>query len=116
MHLDCGVEKTLESPLESKEIKPVNLKGTQPSILFGGTDAETEAPVLWPPDANSWLIGKDPNAGKDWRQKQERATEDEMVEWEHWFNGHGEMVRDREALHVAVAELDTAWQLNNSNK
>ena len=71
------LEKTIENPLDSKEIKLVNLKGDQPWILFGKTDAKAEAPVLWPPDANSWLIGKDPDAGKDWRQK--RVTEDEMA-------------------------------------
>ena len=79
-------EKTLQSPLDSKEIKPVNPKGNQPWILIGRTDAE--APILWLPDANSWLIGKDPDAGKDWRQKEKRMTEDEMVGWHHWRNGH----------------------------
>ena len=79
------LEKTIESPLDSKEIKLVNLKGDQPWILFGKTDAKAEAPVLWPPDANSWLIGKDPDAGKDWRQK--RVTEDDdgwiasLIQW-----------------------------------
>ena len=72
--------------LESKEIKPVNLKGNQPWILFGRADAEAEAPIIWPPDSNSWLIGKDPDAGKDWGQKEKRVTEDEMVGWHHWFN------------------------------
>ena len=71
------LEKTLESPLESKEIKPVNPKGSQSWIFIGRTDAETEAPTLWSPDAKRWLIGKDPDAGKDWRQKEE-AVEDEM--------------------------------------
>ena len=71
--------RRLESPLESKEIKPINLKGNQPWILFGRTDAEAEAPILWPPDLNSWLIGKDLDAGKDWRQKEKWTTEDEMV-------------------------------------
>ena len=73
------LEKTLESPLDSKEIKPVNPKGNQPWIFIGRTDAEAEAPVLWPPDVKSRLIGKDPDAGKDWRQKEKRAAEDEMV-------------------------------------
>ena len=71
------LEKTLESPLDSKEIKPVNPKGNQPWIFFGGTDAEAETPVLGPPDAKSWLIGKDPGAGKDWRQEEKGMTEDE---------------------------------------
>ena len=87
---------TLESPLECKEIKPVNLKGNQRWIHIGRTDAEAEAPILWPPDANSQFIGKDHDAGKDWRQK--RVTEDEMVGWHHWFNGHelGQTPRDAE--------------------
>ena len=82
------LEKTLESPLDSKEIKPVNLKGNQPWILFGRTDAEAEAPVFWSPDANSWFIGKVPDAGKDWGQKEKRASEDEMAGWLHQCNGH----------------------------
>ena len=73
------LEKTLESPLESKEIKPVNPKGSQSWILIGRTDAEAEAPTLWPPDAKSRLIGKDPDAGKDRRQKEKEAVEDEMA-------------------------------------
>ena len=79
------LEKTLGSPLECKEIKPVNSKGNQPWIFIGRTGAE--APILWPPDMKSRLIRKAPNAGKDWRQEN-RATEDEMVEWHHWLNGH----------------------------
>ena len=73
------LEKTLESLLDRKEIKPVNPKGNKPWIFIGMTDAEAEAPILWPLDAKSWLIGKDPDAGKDRRQKEKRATEDEMV-------------------------------------
>ena len=72
------LEKTLESPLDSKEIKPVNLKENQPWIFIGRTDAKAEAPILRPPDAKSLLIGKDPNAGKDWKQKEKRAAEDEI--------------------------------------
>jgi len=72
------LEQTLQSPLDSKEIKPVNPKENQPWILIGRTDAEAEAPTLWPPDVKSQLTGKDPDAGKDWRQEKE-ATEDEMV-------------------------------------
>ena len=79
------LEKTLESFLGSKEIKLVN-QGNQPSILFGRTDAE--APILWPPNVNSWLIGKDPRAGKHWRQKEKRVAGDEMVRWYYWLNGH----------------------------
>ena len=73
------LEKTLESPLDSKEIKPVNPKGNQPWIFIGRTDAEAEAPILGPPDVKSQLIWKDPDAGKDWRQKEKKAEEDEMV-------------------------------------
>ena len=76
------------SPLDSKEIKPINPKGNQPWIFIGRTDAEVEAPILKPPDAKSQLTGKDPDAGKDWRQKEKRAAEDEMVRWHHWLNSH----------------------------
>ena len=82
------LEKTLDSPVEGKEMKPVNPKGSQPWIFTGKTDAGAESPILWPPDAKSWLIGKDPDAGKDWRQKEKGAAEDEMVGWHHWLNGH----------------------------
>ena len=73
------LEKTPERPLDSKEIKQVNLNGNQPWIFTGRTDAEAEAPVVWSPDVNSLLIGKDPDAGKDWRQEEKETTEDEMV-------------------------------------
>ena len=73
------LEKTLESPLDRKEIKQVNPKGNQPWIFIGRTDAEAEAPILWLPDAKSQFIGKDPDAGKDWRQEENEVTEDEMV-------------------------------------
>ena len=82
------LEKTLESPLDCKEIQPVNTKGNQSWICIGRTDAKAETPVLWPPDEKNWLIGKDPDAGKDWRQKEKRTTEDEMIGWHHWLNGH----------------------------
>ena len=81
------LEKTLESPLDSKEIKPVNLKENQPWIFIGRNDAEAEAPVLWPPDVKSLFIGKNPDAGKDWGQEK-RVTEDEMVGWHHQLHGH----------------------------
>ena len=81
-------EQTLQSPLDSMEIKPVNLKGNQSWILIGRTDAKAEAPVLWSPDMNGWLIGKVPDAGKDWGQKENRASEDEMAGWHHQCNGH----------------------------
>ena len=82
------LEKTLESSLDSKEIKPVNPKGNQPWIFIGRTDAELEAPMLCPPHAKSQLIWKDPHARKDWGQEEKWATEDEMVGWHRWFNGH----------------------------
>ena len=81
------LEKTLESPLDCKEIQPVNRKGNQSWIFIGRTDAEAEAPVLWPPDVKNRLIGKDLDAGKDWRQEKE-MTEDEVVGWHHWLDGH----------------------------
>ena len=76
----------LLSPLGSKEIKPINAKGNQPWIFIGRTDAE--ALIFWPPDVKSWLIGKDPDAGKDWKQEKKGVTEDKMVGWHHWLNGH----------------------------
>ena len=82
------LEKSLESPLDSKEIKPVNPKGNQPGIFIGRTDAEVETPIVWPPDGKNWLNGKDPDAGKDWRQEEKGTTEDEMVWWHHWLDGH----------------------------
>ena len=80
-------EKTLESSLDCKEIKPVSPKGNQFWVFLRMTNAKAEAPILWPPDANSWLIRKDPVAGKDWRQEEKGTTEDEMVEWHHWLDG-----------------------------
>ena len=82
------LEKTLKSPLDNKEIKPVNPKGNQSWIFIGRTDAEAEAPILWPPDVKSWLTGKDPDAGKDWMQQEKGVTKDEMVGWHHWLNEH----------------------------
>ena len=82
------LEKTLERPLDSKEIKPVNPKGNQPWIFIGRTDAEAETLILGPPDAKNWLFGKDPDAGKDWRQEEKGTTEDEMVGWHHQLDGH----------------------------
>ena len=81
------LEKTLESPLNCKEIQPVHPKGDQSWVVIGRTDAEAETPILWPPHEKSWLIGKDPDAGKDWRQEEKGTTEDEMVGWHHWLYG-----------------------------
>ena len=80
------LEKILESPLDYKEIQPVHPKGNQSWLFIGRTDAESEAPILWPPDVKNWLIRKDPDAGKDWRQEEKGMTEDEMVGLYHWLN------------------------------
>ena len=119
------LEKTLESPLETKEIKPVNNKGNQPWILIGRTDAEAEAPILWSPDANNWLIGKDPDAGRDWRLKEKTVTEDEMIQWHHWCNGHelGQTPGDGEGQGSLACcspwgrkKLDTTWRVTNNEQ
>ena len=82
------LEKTFERPLDCKEIQPVHPKGNQSWIFTGRTDAEAETPILWPPDAKNWLIGKYLDAGNDWRWEEKGMTEDEMVWWHHWLNGH----------------------------
>ena len=82
------LEKILDSPLDCKEIKPVHPKENQSWIFIGRTDAEAEAPILWPPDVKNWLLRKDPDTGKDWRWEEEGMTEDEMVGWHHQLNGH----------------------------
>ena len=82
------LEKTVESPLDCKEIQAVSPKGNQPWIFTGSTDAEAETSVLWPPDAKNWLTEKDPDAGRYRRQAEKGTTEDEMVGWHHWLNGH----------------------------
>ena len=114
------LEKTLESPLNSKEIKPVNSKGDQPWIFIGRTDAKGEAPVRWLSDMKRWLIGKDPDAGKDWRQEK-GTTEDEMVGWHPWLNGHEfeQVLGDEEGQGSLVCcspwghkELDLTEQLS----
>ena len=113
------LEKTLESPLDSKEIKLVNPKGNQPWIFIGRTDAKAEAPKLWPPDVKSWLIRKDPDAGKDWGQENKGAKENEMVGKYHQINGHEfeQIPRDSEgqgSLAAAVHGVTkTQTQLND---
>ena len=109
------LEKTLESPLDCKEIQPVHPKGNQSWVFIGRTDVEAETPILWPPDADrkGWLIWEDPEAGKDWRQEK-GMTEDEMVGWHHWLNGHDlsklwELVMDREAWRAAVHGVTKSW-------
>ena len=120
-----ALEKTLERPLNSKEIKPVNLKGNQSWISIGRTDAETEVPIIWPSDAKSWLIRKDPDPGKDWGQEEKGTTEDEMVGWHHRLNGHEfeQTLGDSEGQGSlaccspwARKELDMTEQLNNNSK
>ena len=117
------LEKTLESPLDSKDIKSVNPKGNQPWISIGRTDAKAEAPILWPPDAKNWLTGKDPDAGKDLRQEEKGTTEDEMVGWLHRLNGldFEQALRDGEGQDSLACcspwgqkELDMIERLNNS--
>ena len=81
------LEKTVESPLDCKQIKLVSPKGNQSWIFIGRTDTEAETPILWSPDVKNWLIGKDPEAGKDWQQEEKGTTEDELVGWHHWLNG-----------------------------
>ena len=117
--LTGGLEKTLESPLDCKEIQPVHPKGNQPWIFIGRTDAEAETPILWPPHAKNWLISKDPDAGNDWRQEEKGTTEDEMVVWHHWFNGHDfeqtlVILKDREAWSAAAyGIIKSGTQLSN---
>ena len=89
MLLTVVLEKTLESPLDCKEIQPVIPKGNQSWIFIGKTDAEAETPILWPPEVKNWLLGKDPDVGKDWRQEEKGMTEDEIVGWYPWIDGHG---------------------------
>ena len=109
------LEKTLESPLDCKEIQPVHPKGDQSWVFIGRTDVEAETPILWPRDVKSWLVWKDPDAGKDWGQEEKGTTEDEMVEWHHWLNGHefgwapGVLQGDREAWRAAVHGLAKSW-------
>ena len=83
------LEKTLESPLDCKEIQPVHSEGDPPWDFFGRNDAKAETPVLWPPHAKSWLIGKDSDAGRDWGQEEKGTAEDEMAGWHHWLDGRG---------------------------
>ena len=121
------LEKTLESLLDNKEIKPVNAKGNQPWISTGRTDAKAEAPILWPPDTNSWLTGKvswERLLGKDWGQEK-GVAEDQMVRKHHWHNGHEfeQTLGDSEGQTGLACcspwsrkESDTAWQLNNSSR
>ena len=116
------LKKTLESPLGSKDMQPVHPKGDQSWILIGRTNVEAEILILWAPDAKRWLIGKDPDAGKDWRQKEKGTTEDEMVGRHHRLYGHecdqvpGD-VKDKEAWRAAVhgvSKSQTSWNGRSS--
>ena len=116
--------RLLKSPLDCKDIKPVNPKGNQSWIFIGRTDAKAEAPVLWPPDGKSWLTGKDPHAGKDSRQEEKGTTEDEKIGWHHQLNGHEfEQAPGDGEEQVSLAcgstwgckESDTTEWLNNNN-
>ena len=104
------LEKTLECPLDSKEIQPVHPKGDQSRMFIGRTNAEAETPILWTPDVKNKLIGKDPDAGKDWRWEEKETTKDEMVGWHHQLDGHElsklqELVIDRDARRITVHEV-----------
>ena len=108
------LKKTLESSLDCMEIQTVHPKGNQSSIFFGRTDVEAETPKLWPPDAKNWLVGKDPDAGKDLWQEEKRRTEDEMVGQHHWCVGNESeqasgVGDDREAWHAAVHGVANSW-------
>ena len=114
------LEKTFESPLDNKEIKPVNPKGNEPWIFIGRTDAEAEAPIIWPHDAKSWLTGEDPDAGKEWRQEEKVMTEDEMMGWHHQINGH-EWTSSRKYWWTgnwcaAVHGVTKSWTLLSNNE
>ena len=118
------LEKTLESPLDCKEIQPVNPEGNHSWIFIRRTDAEAETPILWPPDVKNWLIGKGPDAGKDWRQKEKGTTVDEMVGWHHWPDGHEfeQAPGDGEGQGSlawcspwSYKESNTTWRLNSNN-
>ena len=118
------LEKTLESPLDCKEIQPVYRKGNQSWMFIGSNDAESETPMIWPPDGKNWLTGKDLVAGKDWRQEEKGITEDEMVGWHYWLDGHefeyAPVVGDGQGSLVSCRPwghkgLDTTEQLNNNN-
>ena len=124
MLLNCSTrEDSFKNPLDSKEIKPVNLKRNQSWILIGRTDAEVETPIFWPPDAKSWLIGKDPDPGKDWTQKEKSTIEDEMLDSitdvDMNLGKLQEMLRARKAwcavVHGGHKDLDMTWWLNNNS-
>ena len=120
----CGVGEDSSESLDCKEIQPVHPEGDQPWVFIGRTDVEAETPILWPPDVKNWLIGKDPDAGKDWGQEEKGTTEDEMVWWHRRLNGHGFGwtlgVGDGQGSLACCGsrshkELDTTEQLNSTD-
>ena len=122
---NCDVGEDSWEPLDCKEIKPVNPKGNQSWMFIGRIDAEAEAPILWPPDVMSWLIGKDPDAGKDWRQEEKGMAEDEVFGWHHQLNEHEfkQILEDSEGQGSLACcsprgckELDTTKWLDNNFK
>ena len=119
------LEKTLESPLIWKEIKRVNPKGSQPWVFIGRTDSEAEAPILWPPDVKNWLISENTDAGNDWGQEEKGTTEDDMVGWHHWLNGHEPEQAPRDGKGQGSLAHCSSWghrvldmteQLNNNKE
>ena len=125
MLLNCGAGEDSWKSLDFQEIKPVNPTGNRPWLLIGTTDAEAEDSILWPPDMKSQLIGKDPNAGKDWRKEETGMAEDEMIGWHHWLNGYEfeQTPGDSEEQGSPVCcrswgfrESDTTEQLNNKQQ
>ena len=126
------LEKTLKSPLDCKEIQQVHPKGNQSWIFVGGTNAEAETPLLWPLDAKNWLNGKDPDAGKNWRWEEKGMTEDVMVGWHHWLNGHEfgwapgvgdgrkpdvlQSMGLQRVGHDWATELNSRWNLSKESK
>ena len=112
------LEKTLESPLDCKEIQPVHPKGELSWVFIGGTDVEAETPILWPPHVKSWLVGKHSDAGRDWGREEKGTIEDEMAGWHHWLDGREselwELVMDRKAWRAAIHGVSKSWtQLND---
>ena len=117
--------KSTGSPLDCREVQPVHPKGDQSGVFIGRTDVEAETPILWPSDVKSWLIGKDPDSGRDWGQEEKGMTEDEMIGWHHWLNGHEfqQTPGDSEGQGSLACcspwghkELDMTQQLNKDNK
>ena len=110
------LEKTLESPLDCKEIQLVHSKGDQPWVFFGRNNAKAETPVLWPPHAKSWLIGKDSDAGRDWGQEEKGMRQDEMAGWPHWLDGHESGWTPRDGDGQGGLVCCDSWSLKESDR